>query len=129
MSSNHAPFEELRVWNDAVALAVTIYRVTDAFPRGEWYVLTSQLRRASVSISTNIAEGQGRLGRRQFAAFIDIAIGSAREVESLLCVSQHLGFLDQSQVDALRRQTSLVAASLIQLARWIRANGRTPKPS
>jgi four helix bundle protein len=129
MSSSDAPFEKLRVWRDAMALAVTIYRATDNFPGGERFGITSQLRRASVSISTNIAEGQGRLGRRQFAAFIDIAIGSAREVESLLCVSQQLGFLDKSEVDALRRQTSLVAASLIQLVRWIRANGRTSKPS
>jgi four helix bundle protein len=129
MSSSDAPFEKLRVWRDAMALAVTIYRATDNFPGSERFGITSQLRRASVSISTNIAEGQGRLGRRQFAAFIDIAIGSAREVESLLCVSHQLGFLDKSEVNALRRQTSLVAASLIQLVRWIRAKGRTSKPS
>jgi len=129
MSASDAPFEKLRVWRDAMALAVTIYRTTDNFPGSERFGITSQLRRASVSISTNIAEGQGRLGRRQFAAFIDIAIGSTREVESLLCVSQQLGFLDKSEVDALRRQTSLVAASLIQLVRWIRAKGRTSKPS
>ena len=128
MSSNHAPFEGLRVWNDAVALAVTIYRATDNFPGTERFGITSQLRRASVAISTSIAEGQGRLGPRQFAAFIDIAIGSAREVESLLCISHQLGLLDKSEVDALRRQTCLVAASLIQLVRWIRAKGRTSKP-
>lgn len=112
-----------------MALAVTIYRATDNFPGSERFGITRQLRRASVSISTNIAEGQGRLGRRQFAAFIDIAIGSAREVESLLCVSHQLGFLEKSEADTLRRQTSLVTASLFQLVRWIRTKGRTSKQS
>lgn len=129
MSSSEAPFEKLRVWRDAMALAVTIYRATDNFPGSERFGITRQSRRASVSISTNIAEGQGRLGRRQFAAFIDIAIGSAREVESLLCVSHQLGFLEKSEADTLRRQTSLVTASLFQLVRWIRTKGRTSKQS
>ena len=129
MSPGEAPFEKLRVWKDAVTLAVTIYRATDNFPGSERYGITSQLRRAAVSVSTNIAEGQGRLGRGQFGAFLDVAIGSAREVESLLCVSHQLGLLNKSEVDSLRRQTSLVAASLIQLVRWVRTKGRTPKPS
>ncbi|UNM07977.1 MAG: four helix bundle protein [Planctomycetales bacterium] len=84
-------FRDLRVWNRAMDLAESIYRLTIAFPRSEQYGLVSQLRRASVSISANIAEGNGRGSRADYSRFVSIALGSAREVDSLLQLSIRVG--------------------------------------
>ncbi|MBC7896001.1 MAG: four helix bundle protein, partial [Cytophagaceae bacterium] len=86
-SSSSAPFEKLRVWHDAVAFAVLVYRLTAAWPASERYGLTSQVRRACVSVVANLAEGSARLGKRAFHAFCQIAYGSLKEVEALLHVA------------------------------------------
>ena len=75
-------FEKLEVWNEAIAFADTIYTLTKSFPEDERFGLTNQMRRAAVSISSNIAEGSSRLSRPDFARFIEIATGSLLEVVS-----------------------------------------------
>ncbi|HXX33246.1 MAG TPA: four helix bundle protein [Thermodesulfobacteriota bacterium] len=87
-------YENLEVWKEAIDLAVTIYSVTDNFPKEETYGLTSQLRKAAVSISSNIAEGSGRKSKKDFRQFVHIASGSLNEVESLLIVSSRLNLID-----------------------------------
>lgn len=83
-------FRSLQVWEKAHRLALEIYKATQDFPREESYGLTSQLRRAAASIPTNIAEGCGRGSDRELAQFIQIAVGSASEVEYLLELSHDL---------------------------------------
>ena len=77
-------YRELLVWQKAKALAVQVYRSTEQFPRNETYGLTSQLRRAAVSVPSNIAEGQGRLTSGEFSHFLGQARGSLLEMETQL---------------------------------------------
>jgi len=87
-------FRELKVWDKSHKLVLSVYRTTARFPQQEQYGLTSQLRRASSSIPTNIAEGCGQNGNREFSHFLQIALGSASEVEYLLFLAQELGYID-----------------------------------
>ena len=83
-------FEELIVWQRAIELAAQIYELTKPFPKEELFGLTSQLRRASVSVSSNIAEGQARHSRGEFIHFLGIARGSNSEVRSQLALIRRL---------------------------------------
>ena len=86
-------YENLNIWKDSVDFAKEIYKVTVNFPKTEVFGITSQVRRAVVSVSTNIAEGSGRNSKKDFSRFIDISIGSLNETESLLHISNGLGYL------------------------------------
>jgi four helix bundle protein len=89
-------FHKLRVWREAHALALLTYRITAAYPKIEMYGLTSQMRRAAVSVMSNVAEGCGRNGDRELARFLNIALGSLTELESLTLLSKSLGVCDQA---------------------------------
>jgi four helix bundle protein len=90
-------FRNLVAWQKAIALVTEVYRVTQSFPNEEKFGLTSQLRRATVSIPSNIAEGQGRLSRGEFRQFLGQAKGSICEVETQLIIAQNLGYLRDSE--------------------------------
>jgi four helix bundle protein len=94
-------FEKLEVWNEAIAFADTVYRLTRSFPEGERFALTNQMRRASISISSNIAEGSSRSSHNDFARFIEIATGSVFEVVSQATIGLRQGFLSQVQYRAI----------------------------
>jgi len=93
-------FRQLKVWEKAHALTLIIYKLTKRFPKEEIYGLTSQLRRATSSIPTNIAEGCGRSGP-EFRHFLQIAMGSACEVEYLLLLSYELENIAKSEYEDL----------------------------
>ncbi len=108
-------FRKLKVWQKAHELALAIYRATAKFPREELYGLTSQVRRASMSIPTNIAEGCGRSTDSEFARFLQIAMGSAFETEYELLLSHDLGFLakeEYSQLDSATQETKRMILAL-----------------
>jgi len=88
-------FEKLEVWRKAIQFADLVYSATRSFPADERFGLTNQMRRAAVSISSNIAEGSARISRKDFARFVEIASGSAFEVVSQSFVSRSQGFLDE----------------------------------
>ena len=88
-------YRDLMVWQKAIELVTDIYRVTRGFPKDELYGLTSQIRRAAVSIPSNIAEGQGRLTRGEFRQFLGQARGSYAELETQLIIARNLGYLSQ----------------------------------
>ncbi len=94
-------FEKLDVWHDALRLATLVYRITGGFPDDERFGLTSQLRRAAVSISSNIAEGSSRTSRADFARFIEIAAGSIYEVVSQASIAKAQGFVTAKDFAAL----------------------------
>ena len=89
-------FKELRVWQLSRQLVKGIYELSSEFPSEERYGLSSQIRRASISISTNIAEGCGRNTNNDFAHFLNISLGSAYELESLLFLTFDLKLIDES---------------------------------
>ena len=90
-------YRELLVWQRAKALAVHVYRGTESFPKPELYGLTSQLRRAAVSVASNIAEGQGRLTCGEFMHFLGQARGSLLELETQLDIALDLAYLDPKE--------------------------------
>jgi four helix bundle protein len=103
-------YKDLFAWQEAMDLVVAVYRVTAAFPTDERFGLTSQLRRAAVSIPSNIAEGQGRGPTQDFVRFLHIARGSVQEVGTQIELAFRLGFLGDAD------RTALVA-SLTEIAK------------
>jgi four helix bundle protein len=97
------PHRNLDVWQKAVDFTVEIYRVTESFPKDERFGLTSQIRRASVSIAANIAEGAGRKSTKEFLKFLSIAQGSASEVETEIVIAHRLSYLDDRRVECETR--------------------------
>ena len=121
------PFERLSAWQASHRLAMEVYRVTQSWPREEIYGLTSQARRAAVSIPSNIAEGAAKRGRREFGRFLDVALGSLSELTCLLRLSLDLGFmsLDEWQaVETLRCETGKLLWGLYRRMRPGVANAR-----
>jgi four helix bundle protein len=101
-------FRELTVWARGYELSLETYRLTSLFPKDEAYGLTAQIRRASVSIPANIAEGCGRDGDAEFTRFVTIAMGSSSELECLLMLARDLGYLNAADYASLSdRLTSL----------------------
>ncbi len=109
-------YKDLLVWQRAVELALAIYRCTAEFPVEERFGLTSQIRRAGVSIPSNIAEGYGRGTRKDYKQFLSIARGSTLEVQTQLLIATELGFGSselREEVGALAEQVSKMLYSLI----------------
>lgn len=115
-------FRRLEVVKEAHILVKLVYEVSRTFPRDELFGLTSQLRRAVVSVPTNIIEGQARVGRREFLNFLNIANGSLVEVEYLLGLSLDLGYLKREDYDKIENQRRKVAVYLTRLYRSLREN-------
>lgn len=95
------PHKKLDAWKLSFEFVKEIYLATDGFPSSEKFGLTSQLRRASVSIPTNIAEGAGRKSKKEFINFLSIALGSVSEVDTLLLLSRDLNFIKPELTDEL----------------------------
>jgi four helix bundle protein len=108
--------QDLTVWQRAIDLTVAIYRLTQEFPKDELYGLVSQLRRASVSVASNIAEGRGRLGQGEFRQFLGIALGSVFEVKTQLVIARRLQMGSKLAIDeaaAAAEEVSKMLTSLI----------------
>ena len=118
-------YRELLVWQKAKTLAVSVYRSTEQFPRSEIYGLTSQTRRASVSVASNIAEGQGRLTSGEFRHFLGQARGSLLELDTQLDIALDLRYLDQSEQQTLAREIYQVLGLLNRLIESLRETRST----
>lgn len=95
-------FERLEVWKKAIGFADLVYDITESFPRAERFGLTSQLRRAAVSVSSNIAEGSGRGSPKEFSRFVEIAFGSTCEVVSQMHFACRRRFATAADVDRIK---------------------------
>ena len=115
-------FRDLNVWKKAHDFVLGAYKATRELPKEERYGLTSQIRRASVSIAANIAEGCGRSGDAEFGRFLGIAMGSASEVEYLLLLARDLGMLARDPHDPLNRDVVEVKRMLASLLRKLKAD-------
>ena len=114
-----ASYRELEAWRVAMDLVEQIYRVTACFPDGERFGLSNQLRRAAVSVPSNIAEGQGRRLPKQFALFLRIARGSVQEVETQLLIALRLGLVAKEQLDPVLNTCGSTGRLIVGLLRSI----------
>ncbi|MEO7660144.1 MAG: four helix bundle protein [Pyrinomonadaceae bacterium] len=114
------PHEKLDVWKMSVDLVVRIYSQTSGFPSDEKFGLTSQIRRAAVSIPANIAEGAGRQHDREFIQFLAIAQGSSSELETELLIAFKLGYLDEEVYKKLYEEVNTVARMIVGLTSHLR---------
>ena len=105
-------YRDLIVWNKSMSLVLDVYRNTNAFPKVETYGLVSQLRRAAVSIPSNIAEGQARISTAEFKQSLGHARGSLMEVETYILLAQELGYLERDQSEKLLAGTTEVGKIL-----------------
>lgn len=101
-------YKDLKVWQKSVDLAVDIYSVTQTFPIEERYGLISQIRRSSVSVPSNIAEGDGRNGRKDFNNFLGISYGSSCELDTQLIIANRVGFLNENDFSSLSKQIEAI---------------------
>ena len=108
-------YHNLDVWQKAHLLAVNVYKSTGTFPKDELYGLTSQIRRAAVSIPSNVAEGCSREGKAEFGQFLKIALGSANETEYQLLLAHDLKFINDESYEKLNEQVDHVRRMLISL--------------
>jgi four helix bundle protein len=115
-------FKELKVWQRAHQLTLAIYRDTACFPREELYGLTNQIQRASVSVSSNIAEGCGRGSNAEFERFLHIAMGSASELEYQLLLSHDLQYMNDVAYEQLQQETVEMKRMLNGLIQKVSAN-------
>ena len=108
-------FREYEVWKSGISFTAGVYILTRELPDTEKFGLISQIRRASVSIPSNVAEGCSRSSEKDFARFVEIALGSAFETESLLIISKEVGYLDQQQLELQLNQLQGIQRGLNSL--------------
>jgi len=117
MKSHH----DLTVWRASIALTKSVYEITRSFPKEEMYGLTSQIRRASVSIAGNIAEGSARQGTKEVVQFLYIAAGSANELDTHFEICREVGFTSEKDSKAIQHDISEVLKMLRGLIRSLKA--------
>lgn len=113
--------QKLDAWSKSVDLVVEVYKATGSFPKEERYGLTSQIRRAGISVPANIAEGAGRYSRKEFAHFLSNAQGSASELETELIIAHRLGYLSEALFSKLITELQRIGRLITGLTRHIRA--------
>jgi len=121
-------FRDLKVWNLSMDLTMLVYAITSAFPKHEVYGLSSQMRRAAISISSNIAEGSARSTRKDFRQFVVIARGSNAELQTQLMIAHRLGYGLEPQVDEALRLSQQVGRMLSGLSRFLKTKPTTNPP-
>jgi len=120
MKSTIHCYRDLNVWKAGMTLVVECYRLTAHFPRAETFGLTSQIRRAAVSVPANIAEGHGRLHRGDYLRSLSVAIGSLQELETEVTLARHLGYVTANDVLHINQTTDEIGRMLGALARKLR---------
>ena len=113
-------FRNLEIWNKAISLSKNIYVWTNQFPDKERFGLISQIQRASVSIASNIAEGSSRRSEVDFARFLEIAQGSAFEVETQLTIAKEIGYIKEDQFEKIFIELTILQKQINQLITKIR---------
>ena len=114
------PHERLEVWQTAVEFVVTVYRETESFPKEERFGLTSQIRRAAVSIAANIAEGAGRESTKEFNHFLSNAQGSVSELATELLIANKLEFLRKDVYTEMTGTLNSIGRMIVGLARHLK---------
>ena len=120
-SGETAGFQQLIVWQRAMDIVEAVYATTRQWPRDEQYGLTSQVRRAAISVPSNIAEGHGRTGAKEFAHHVSITYGSLSELETQILIAQRLRYHEESETRLLRLRITEVRRLLLGLLTKLRS--------
>jgi four helix bundle protein len=120
-------FEDLEVWQMAMALAEECYRLTARFPRDEIYTLTAQMRRAAISVPSNVAEGHGREGTASFIQHLRVAQGSLKELQTQVILSKRLAMAPEAELDPLLKKCERIGKMLRSLIRTLQARSDRPE--
>ena len=115
-----ASFKDLRVWQESMKFVVDVYRATEQFPRHELFGLTSQLRRAAVSVPSNIAEGKGYRSDREFGNFLPHARGSLLEAQTQVTIAKELQYLNDEEAICILESSDTIGRSLNSLINAMR---------
>jgi len=116
------PHHNLEVWKRSLDFVTKIYKLTAQYPNDEKFGLVSQMRRAAVSIPSNIAEGAARNSKKEFINFLHIAQGSAAELETQILISRNLEFISQNQTDPLIKELEEISRMIIGLQKSLRSS-------
>jgi len=120
-------YQDLVVWQKAMVLAKDVYKITKCYPKGEIYGLTSQIRRAAVSIPCNIAEGWGRKSKGDFIRFLAVARGSAAEPETVILLSSEIGILSKDQSEPFLQNLTEIRKMLNALIKSLQMKLMAPE--
>jgi len=112
--------KDLDVWKKAIDFTTEIYMVTKSFPSDEKYGLVSQVRRAAISVSSNIAEGAARNSKKEFVQFLYVALASASELDTQLIISRNLGYIEKTQLEELSAAINDISKMLFGLIRFLK---------
>ncbi len=112
--------KDLDVWKNGMELVVTIYELTKSFPKDELYGIVSQMRRAAISIPSNIAEGAGRNHDKEFQQFLYIALGSVAELETQMLLSERLGYVSNPDLEMPTNLIILIRSQISGLIKYLK---------
>ena len=122
-------YKELKVWQKAMDLTVAVYKLVKLLPKEETYALSDQMRRAVVSIPSNIAEGQGRNSDKEFIQFLSIARGSLWELETQIEICLRIGYIDQSMATDTNNLIAEISKMLNALSNSLKPQNQCLKPN
>ena len=117
MSDKIRDFKDLKVWQESMTLVREIYRVTKLFPKDEQFILSSQMKRAAISIPSNIGEGFRRKHNKEYKQFINIALGSSAELETQLVLAKDLSFIRNDDLSKILEKLDYICRMLMNLSK------------
>ena len=119
--------ENLEIWRLGISLAKDVYVITEKFPRREVYCLTDQIRRAAVSVPSNIAEGKGRSTAKDFVHFLNTARGSLYELTTQLYVAREIGYLSEEDFSSLHKRIEDLSHKIVAMSKYLKAKNTREK--
>lgn len=108
-------YNDLQVWKDSVQLVTEIYQITKIFPTEERYCLVDQIRRAAISVPSNIAEGHARNSKADFSRFLRISLGSCTELETQVIIARNLGYISDNEMQTILQKSLIIRKMLAKL--------------
>ena len=124
-----ASYRDLKVWQSAMDMVQGVYLITEQFPNSETYGLSSQMRRAAISVPSNIAEGHARDSTKEYLRFISVAMGSLAELETQFLLSERLNYLEAGVLNKFLEQASEIGRMLRSLQRALKAKLKPQSPA
>jgi len=114
--------KDLEVWKNSISFVKEVYEVTNTFPKEELFGLTNQIRRAAISIPSNIAEGAARNYNKEYLQFLYVSLGSLSELETQLIISEELNYIKKEILVKLNNKLNLIRSQLIGLIKYLKNN-------